>query len=91
MQTEEMLFCKNLFNTLGRKESMELLNNSNLTDRERDIILMRLIYGKSLKECSDVLIIEQDSVNKAQKKAVIKLYQWINNKGKIIELIRLLN
>lgn len=84
--SKEVEFCKNVFLLLGKKKSEDLLERSNLNNREKIIINSHLLQGLSLKECASILLIEEDSVNKAQKKALNKLYEWIKNQT-IIEQI----
>ena len=75
--TKELTKVKSYFELLGRNEKLTILNNSNLNDRDTALLTSRLVQGKSLKECSDDFGIEEDSINKAQLKAVKKLYYWI--------------
>lgn len=89
--TDELNFVKVLFNTLGKTESIKLINDSNLTEREGQLLELRLIKGKSLKEVADVLMIEEDSVNKAQSKVCKKLYYWIKCKDTLEQVVSLLN
>jgi DNA-directed RNA polymerase specialized sigma subunit len=70
-------YCKKLFYSLGRKEKVDLLHKSNLTDRERAIIHYRLIEGLQLAEAADKLRVEYSCFVKAQKRAFIKLYSWL--------------
>lgn len=86
-ESKEVDFCKSVFSLIGRNNSEELLKRSNLNDREQSIILYHLLQGKSLKECAGILIIEEDSVNKAQKRACVKLYNWINNQMLIKQIL----
>lgn len=89
--TDELNFVKGLFNTLGKTESLKLINDSNLTEREGLLLELRLIRGKSLKEVADILMIEEDSVNKAQSKVCRKLCEWIRRKDTVEQVIALLN
>lgn len=66
-----------VFFALSKTQKQSLLDNSNLNDREKELLTYRLIEGKSLKECANFLGIEEDSVNKAQLKAVKKLYFFL--------------
>lgn len=70
-------YCKKLFMSAGRKAGINILNFSNLTDREREVILCRLVKGLTLKECSELFVMEEDSVNKMQKRVCIKLYKFL--------------
>lgn len=85
--SKEVEFCKNVFQLIGNKKSEELLERSNLTNREKVIIHSHILQGLSLKECAGILLIEEDSVNKAQKKALVKLYTWINNQVLIDQIL----
>lgn len=78
-KTTELETVQIIFFALGRKQKQDLLDNSNLNDREIELLSFRFIQGKSLKECANHFGIEEDSVNKAQLKAVKKLYQWVKN------------
>lgn len=51
---KEVEYCKKLFMSAGRKAGINILNFSNLTDREREVILCRLVKGLTLKECSEL-------------------------------------
>lgn len=76
-KTLELETVQIMFLALGRKQKQELLENSNLCDREITLLSCRLIKGLSLKECADLFGIEEDSVNKAQLKAIKKLYHYL--------------
>lgn len=86
-ECKEVAFCKKVFSIIGRYNGENLLNQSNLTDRERLIISNRILKGISLKECAEILVIEEDSVNKAQKKACVKLYNWLNTQSCLMQSI----
>lgn len=77
-KTLELETIEILFLTLGNQEKILLLQNSNLNDREIKLLTHRLVQGKSLKECSEIFGIEEDSVNKAQLKAIKKLYLYLD-------------
>ena len=79
-KTIELETIQILFLTLGNQEKLFLLQNSNLTERESNLLTYRLVQGKTLKECSSILGIEEDSVNKAQLKAIKKLYLYLDCK-----------
>lgn len=79
-KTQELETIQIIFLSLSRKQKEELLANSNLNNREIELLSLRLIDGKSLKECADYFGIEEDSVNKAQHRAVKKLYLFISLK-----------
>lgn len=76
-KTQELETVQIIFLSLGRNQKQELLDNSNLNDREKELLTHRLVNGKTLKECADYLGIEEDSVNKAQLKAVKKLFYFL--------------
>lgn len=78
-KTLELETIQILFSALDKKKKQEVLDNSNLYDREIELLSFRLINGKSLKECALYYGMEEDSVNKAQLKAVKKLYNFLNN------------
>lgn len=65
---------------LSRAEKQNLLYNSNLNDREVELLSLRFINGKSLKECSEVYRLEINTVSKNQQKAMYKLYQYLIHK-----------
>lgn len=65
---------------LSRAEKQNLLYNSNLNDREVELLSLRFINGKSLKECSEVYGLEINTVSKNQQKAMCKLYQYLIHK-----------
>lgn len=75
--TRELSYCKSVVEKLGKKKSISMLEESCLTDRECKLLELRIVHGVSLKECSSILLIEEDSVNKAQLKASKKLYKWL--------------
>lgn len=76
--TYQMNYIKNLFNFMARNEKVTLLENSNLTDREIELLKRRLIKGESIKECALYFNLEEDTINKNQLKAVKKLYSFLN-------------
>lgn len=76
----ELQYCQDVINILGRKQSMEMLCKSSLSDRERKIVYNRIVKGLTIKECSELLLIEENSVCKALNKACVKLYIWLINR-----------
>lgn len=82
-KTQELESIQNLFYLKCRAEKQDILFNSNLNDRETELLSFRLVQGKTLKECADHFGIEEDSVNKAQLKAVRKLYIFLCNGQKM--------
>lgn len=91
IQNDTLIFIKSLFYVLGKTESLKLLQDSNLTERESKLLEMRMIRGKSLKEVADILMIEEDSVNKAQNKVCKKLADWVKRKDTVEQVVALLN
>lgn len=79
-KSEELQYCQNVIILLGRQQSAEMLLKSCLTDRERKLIFNKLVKGLSLKECSELLQIEENSVSKALQKACCKLHIWLVNR-----------
>lgn len=75
--TNEMKSIKELFSNLPRNQKLIIIQQSNLNDREVNLLIMRLVQGNSLKDCAEIMNIEEDSVNKAQLKAVKKLYTFL--------------
>lgn len=75
--TRELSMCKNVIEKLGRTKAEQLLEDSSLNDREKQLLELRLIRGVSLKECSVIFVVEEDSINKAQLKASKKLFTWL--------------
>lgn len=86
METKETTYCKNLLFLLSRADKVKLLENSNLNNRERDILILRVVDGLSVKESCNRLDIEEETFNKAQKKAYAKLFFFIQNKALISDL-----
>lgn len=87
MQSKEVSYCKNLLFVLGSDEKRSLIEKSNLNEREKKLVSLRFVDGKPIKDCCDELGIEIDALNKAQAKALLKLYFWINNKDKITMIL----
>ena len=77
--TKETEYVKTLLRILGRQDKLDLLNKSNLTDRDITMLTRRFVYGHSLKEIAYDLGIEVNSLSKAQLKAVKKLYLYLQN------------
>lgn len=78
-RTEATSNFENQFSLLGRKQKQELLENSNLNDRELTLLSFRFINGYSLKECAEELGLEVNTVSKNQLKAIKKLYEFIKS------------
>lgn len=79
-KSDELKYCQEIITILGRKQSLEMLSKSCLTDRERKLVFNKLVKGLSLKECSEIMLIEENSVSKALQKACAKLYIWLINR-----------
>lgn len=75
--TYQMEYVKNLFSKLGRSEKVNLLTESNLSDREAELLLKRLVKGETIKDCSIYFNLEEDTINKNQLKAIKKLYSFL--------------
>ncbi|MBR6552808.1 MAG: hypothetical protein IKT89_08225 [Clostridia bacterium] len=76
--TKEVDYCKHLFLTTGRKQVLELIENSNLTNKERDIIYSRYLEGLGVKEMCEKYALEESTYKQAQKRILVKLYNYIN-------------
>lgn len=74
----EVQTIKMLMQILGRNEKMKLLKNSNLTNRERKIMTQRFIVGLTAKETSEMMNMDIDTFNQAQKKIYLKMYAWLS-------------
>jgi len=79
----ECRFIKTLFNSLSRVDKINLLNNSNLNDRERCLLETRFVKGLSAKESADYFNLEFDTYNKTYHRTVFKLYAWLEHKAMI--------
>jgi predicted DNA binding protein len=75
--TDNFSYIKKYFSFLGRKKSIELIFESNLTDRERKAVILRFIRGLSIKECAEAFNIEPNSFSKFLTKVTKKLYNWL--------------
>lgn len=84
--TTETAYCKNILFLLPREEKVRLLENSNLTNKERDIISFRIVDGLSIKEVCDKLAMDENAFVKAQRRAYAKLCFFLQNKEKILKL-----
>lgn len=90
-KTKELQYCQKVIILLGRQQSTEMLLKSCLTDRERKLVFNKLVKGLSLKECSELLQIEENSVSKAFQKACCKLYIWLINRDTANVMAKKLN
>lgn len=87
MISKEVQYCKNLLYILGSDEKKDLIEKSSLNNREKEIVSKRFIEGKTVKDCCDEMFLEVDAFNKAQAKALFKLYFWVSNREKIKEIV----
>lgn len=85
METDDTTYCKTVLFVLGRPAKKQLLENSNLNNREIDILSLRIIEGLSAKECCMKLNLEEDTFYKAQRKAYAKLSFFLKNQTVIKE------
>lgn len=82
-ETQEVEYCKNLFYVKGRSDIEEIIENSNLNNRERELVKLRYIEGFRVKEICEALKVEESTYKKLHKKILSKLYIYItlNNIG----------
>ena len=78
MTTKETDYVKRLFRFLGRLNKIEILQKSNLSDYEIELLTKRFVNQLSLKDCADYFNIEANTVSKQQLKAVKKLYSYLS-------------
>lgn len=71
-------YFKTFFATSSRKDSLDLIQNSCLTDKERDIIISRFIEGLNIKEMCQKYCVEESTYKHSQKRILVKLYNYIN-------------
>jgi DNA-directed RNA polymerase specialized sigma subunit len=71
-------YFKTFFATSSRKDSLDLIQNSCLTDKERDIIISRFIEGLNIKEMCQKYNVEESTYKHSQKRILVKLYNYIN-------------
>lgn len=76
-QSTEVDFCKNFFYTSGRKSVVELIDNSNLTNRERELVNLRYIEGLRVKEICNRLNMDEFVYKKEHRRILGKLYVWM--------------
>lgn len=81
LKSEEVIFIRRLFLILGFDDKIKLLYSSNLTRRERDIMLSRFVSGCSLKQIASEHNLSVDGLDKAIKKTYLKLFLWITCSG----------
>lgn len=80
-QSVEVEYCKNLFYVSSRSRILRIIEDSNLTNKEREFISARYIEGLSIKEICDNLQIEEETYKKSHRKIMSKLYifMMVNN------------
>lgn len=81
METQETKTVKYILQNLSTLEREQLIDNSNLTDKEKQVLTLRFSKGKQVKECTELLNMEFEAFNKLQKKSVFKLYHWLERKA----------
>lgn len=81
METIETKTVKYILANLGTLEREQLINNSNLTEKEKQVLTLRFSKGKQVKECTEIFNMELEAFNKLQKKSVYKLYHWLERKA----------
>lgn len=87
-ETEEIT---KIFSILGRREALNLLANSNLSDREQKLLALRFVRGMTLDECSDYFNMYSNSIAKWQTKVCKKLYGWLNARHTATSLLHSIN
>lgn len=80
-KTQELIAFENKILFLNRKEKSELLKNSNLDDRELQLMSCRFVQGLSLKECADIFGLETNTISKNQTKIIRKLNSYLERKN----------
>jgi DNA-directed RNA polymerase specialized sigma subunit len=75
--SKEVDFCKKLFYTNGRNKIIELLDNSNLTEKEKLLLHSRYVEGLKIKEMCEKFHIEEEAYKKSQRRTLIKFYNFI--------------
>lgn len=80
MKTKQTKMVGAYFAPLGRIEKERIINDSPLSDREVNILSFRFVHGYSIKESSEKLNMDYDTFNKAQKRAIDKVYIYLTNK-----------
>lgn len=80
-----------IFSILGRREALNLLANSNLSDREQKLLALRMVRGMTLDECSDYFNMYRNSIAKWQTKVCKKLYTWLEARHTATSLLHSIN
>ena len=65
---------------LGSVDKLNIITESNLTDREKQIMIDRFIKGHLAKEVADELNLSIDGFDRIQKKIFVKFYFWLSHK-----------
>lgn len=78
--TLETDYIKSKLLSLKRSEKELFFEESNLNDKEIDLLKKRFINGMTIQECADLFCIEANTVSKKQHYAIKKLYQFLLNK-----------
>lgn len=76
MKTKNVEIVTSLFSSIGRSEKEKLIKESPLNDRESEILILRFVNGKSIKESSLCVGMEPEAFVKAQRKAIDKFYSY---------------
>lgn len=76
-KSTEIQYCTDLLNRLGKDERQKLLASSNLNTREINILNYRFIEGLTMQEIADKINLSLNGYYKAQRKILLKLYQYI--------------
>ena len=90
-KTSELEEITHIFSLLGRREALNMLANSNLSDRDQKLLALRFVKGLSLDECAEYFCMCRNSVGKWQTKVARKLYQWIENRREASVLLHSIN
>ena len=80
-ETIEVEYCKNMFFIKSRREVEGIIESSNLTNRERELVKLRYIEGLRVKEICEVLKLEECTYKKLHRKILSKLYIYITLNG----------
>lgn len=74
--SKETEMVKAFLSGVDRMTKTIYIYESNLTEKEARILDLRFIQGLSVKETAARLSMEVDTVNKAQKRAINKFYDF---------------
>lgn len=67
-----------LLNIPSKKEFDKIINDINLTDIEYKIIILRFKLFKNISDISSELNISEQTVFKVQRRALEKIYRFLN-------------